>query len=63
MITQVTRGSIAGRLRLAAGDILLKINDKEVTTVDQLRRALDRPAGRRRITFRRGGEVRTLVVG
>jgi serine protease Do len=63
VVVGVKRGSVAARLRLGPGDILLRLNDEEIDRVDPLRRLLRRDASRWRISIRRGGDVRTLVVG
>ncbi len=63
VVVAVKRGSIAGRLRLAPGDVLLRLNDEEIASVEMLREALRSDAARWKITFRRDGETRTIVVG
>ena len=62
VISAIEAGTFPARLGLAAGDILLKLNDQAIATVDDLKRVLDRPADRWTITFKRDGRARTLVV-
>ena len=63
IIVTLRRGSIAHRAGLAPGDILLRVNDREIDSVAALRDVLDRPVSRWRIAFRRAGETRVVVVG
>jgi Do/DeqQ family serine protease len=62
VITAIDAGTFPARLGLAAGDILVKLNDQAIGTVDDLKRVLDHPVDRWTIAFKRGGKVRTLVV-
>ncbi len=63
VVTAVERGSNARRLGLAPGDILLEVAEREIETVGDLRAALREPVKRWKISIRRGGDVRTIVVG
>jgi S1-C subfamily serine protease len=63
IVMQVRAGSIAQRLGVAPGDVILKVNDAEIGTVDDLRRAVDR--GERqtwRLSVRRGERVMNVQV-
>lgn len=63
VITKVPRGTYAGRIGLAPGDILIKLSDAPVESVDGLQRAI-RDAGKEwRLTIRRGQDVQTLILG
>jgi serine protease Do len=62
VITTIEAGTFPARIGLAAGDVLVKLNDQAIATVDDLKQALDRAAERWTITFKRDGKVRTLVV-
>ena len=42
IITQVTRFSEADRKGLAAGDIIIEVNRRKVTTVDDLEKIMDK---------------------
>jgi Do/DeqQ family serine protease len=53
----VRRGSVADRLRLAAGDIVLKVNNRDIETVGELKRAVSRPHDVWRIAIRRGDQI------
>ena len=55
-------GSLAHRLRVRAGDIIVAVNRTEVKRVRGLQAALSRPAERWEITLDRNGRVRTLEV-
>ncbi|HEX9464104.1 MAG TPA: DegQ family serine endoprotease [Alphaproteobacteria bacterium] len=62
VVSEVRRGSPAQVLRLSAGDVLLRINDQEITTVDDVRRAAATKLPWK-VVIRRGERVVTLLVG
>jgi Do/DeqQ family serine protease len=62
VISSIEAGTFPARLGLQAGDILLKLNDQAIATVDDLKKALDVEVDRWAITFKRDGKVRTVVV-
>jgi serine protease Do len=63
MIFGIRRGSVAARLGLQPGDMLLKVNDRQVTSVAEARRLLGAESARWAITIKRNGEVMSLVLG
>ncbi len=63
VILRIRRGSIANRLQFQPGDILVKINDRPVTSVAEAKRLMDRDRGGWVITLNRGGETLSLQVG
>ncbi|MFN4089191.1 MAG: Do family serine endopeptidase [Alphaproteobacteria bacterium] len=63
VLTEVGRGSIAGRYGFRPGDVLVSINGREIVRVEDLRRALGRGAERWHLSVRRGGRVMTIQVG
>jgi serine protease Do len=63
VIVEVRRGSPAQMIRLSPGDMLLKINDREIRTVEDLRRIVAAPQLPWRMAVRRGERVVTLTVG
>jgi serine protease Do len=62
VITEIAPGTFPMRLGLAPGDIIVRLNDKPVGSVDALAAALAKPLDRWAITFKRAGQLRTLVV-
>jgi len=62
VISAIDAGTFPARLGLQVGDILLKLNDQTIGTVDDLKKALDAEVDRWAITFKRDGKVRTVVV-
>ncbi len=62
IVLEVRQGSPASRLRLVRGDIVLKVNDRDITAVKQLESLLGERAGNWRISVRRGREVLSVVV-
>jgi Do/DeqQ family serine protease len=63
VVTEIEEGSVAERLNLQKGDVILAINDEKVDSTRELERAT---GGRRyywKITLARGGQVFTTVVG
>lgn len=63
MIFAIKRGSVAGRLGLQPGDMLLKVNERPVATVADARKLLSVESPRWAITIKRNGEVMSLVLG
>ncbi len=63
VIMEVRRGSPAQLIRLAPGDMVMKINDREIRSVEELRRIVATPALPWRMAVRRGDRVINLVVG
>jgi Do/DeqQ family serine protease len=63
MIFGIRRGSVAGRLGLQPGDMLLKINERPVASVADARKLLGVESPRWAITIKRNGEVMSLVLG
>ncbi|MBI3517626.1 MAG: DegQ family serine endoprotease [Proteobacteria bacterium] len=62
IVLEVRQGSPANRLRLARGDVVLKVNDRDIAAVKQLEGLLSERAGNWRISVRRGREVLSVVV-
>ena len=62
VILSLAIGSTARRLGLAKGDVVLKINNKEMKSVRDVVAMLNRPAHSWTLTLRRDGEVATLTV-
>ena len=61
VILETRRGSPVQQLRLAPGDILMRLNDRELRSVDDVRRAVSQ-ARPWRLQVRRGERVVTLTV-
>ena len=62
VVSEVRRGSPAQVLRLNAGDVLVRVNDQEIKTVDDVRRVAN-TALPWKVVVRRGQRVVTLLVG
>jgi Do/DeqQ family serine protease len=62
IILETRRGSPVRQLRLAPGDMILKINDTEIRTVDDLKRLVSSPKLPWRMHVRRGERVFVLTV-
>jgi serine protease Do len=64
IVLEVARRSPAARLRLKAGDVVLRVNDRDTDNVDALKAVLAGPefAGWR-IAVRRGDKVLKVTVG
>jgi S1-C subfamily serine protease len=58
----VDRRSNAGRLGLRRGDIVIGVNNQEISTVKQLAVVLEVPAGDWRLSIERGGKVFNLAI-
>jgi len=63
VVLKIKRGSIAHRLRIEPGDIILRINDIPVATVADARKALSINAQSWVLTIERDGEKMSLQVG
>ncbi len=63
MVFAIKRGSVANRLGVQPGDMLLKVNDRPVTSVAEARKLLEVELPRWSITIKRNGEVMSLVLG
>ncbi|MDY0029502.1 MAG: Do family serine endopeptidase [Pseudobdellovibrionaceae bacterium] len=62
VIGDILRNSIAQRM-VTIGDVILEINGKEIKTMDDLKKSLDRPSNKGWILkILSGGQVRTLMV-
>jgi Do/DeqQ family serine protease len=62
VVTELRRGSPAQLLRLTPGDVLVRVNDHEIKTVDDVRRVTTVPLPWK-VVVRRGDRVLTLLVG
>jgi serine protease Do len=64
-VVKVRPGTIAARLQLQPGDMILRINNKPVTNVAELKALLALPPSQQgwAITLRRGGETFTVSIG
>ncbi|MGE5545429.1 MAG: DegQ family serine endoprotease [Solirubrobacterales bacterium] len=63
LVLRIGRGSIAHRLGVQPGDIILAVNDRAVASVADAKKLLAADARRWVITIRRGGETMSLMVG
>jgi S1-C subfamily serine protease len=63
VVVGVRRGSTAQMVRLNTGDVLLRINDREVHTVEDVRKIVTSTGVPWRMAIRRADRVITLVVG
>ena len=63
VVTELRRGSPAQAIRLTPGDVLLRINETEIKTVDDIRRVISGVALPWRLQVRRGDAVRSVTVG
>ncbi|MDE0809326.1 MAG: Do family serine endopeptidase [Alphaproteobacteria bacterium] len=57
VLVGVRRGGIAERLRLASGDIVLKVNRRDIETVKDLKQAVRRASKSWKIAIRRDGKI------
>jgi len=62
IVLKVARGSPAHRLQMQPGDMVLRVDGKEISTVDDLDRALTREEGKWQLSLRRGDQTFNLVV-
>ncbi len=63
IVTKIARGSPAQRVRMRPGDILLAVNERQISEVADIDAAVGTSTSRWRITFRRKGKVRSINIG
>ncbi|MDO8607201.1 MAG: DegQ family serine endoprotease [Phaeospirillum sp.] len=63
LVLGVRRGSVANRLGVLPGDHILRINDKPVASVADVKRLVEGERPRWSITINRNGETMTQVIG
>ena len=63
VVSKVRRGSVAHRLEIRPGDIIVKVNDHAVERVADLRRLLAARYNGWKISLNRNGEIVTFLVG
>jgi serine protease Do len=64
IVTKVTPGSIAARLQFQPGDMILRVNNRALPLVSDLKALLaEAPPREWAITVRRGGETLTVKIG
>ncbi|HEX6959662.1 MAG TPA: DegQ family serine endoprotease [Ferrovibrio sp.] len=62
IVLEVRRGSPAQQIRIAPGDVIVRINDRELRTVSDARRAVSQAELPWRLQIRRGDRVFNLTV-
>jgi serine protease Do len=62
VVTKVRRGSFADQFDLQPGDVIVKLNNRNVDTTDQLAQMVARQTDEWLITINRGGKVKTLRI-
>jgi serine protease Do len=62
IVTEIARGSPAQRFGFRPGDIIVTINQQEVTEVRELEQTLVQASGRWSVTFSRDGRVRSVEI-
>ena len=62
VVTKVRRGSFADQFNLRQGDVIVKLNNRNIDTTEQLLEAVSKQADEWLITINRGGQVKTLRI-
>ncbi|MCE2510668.1 MAG: Do family serine endopeptidase [Alphaproteobacteria bacterium] len=62
IVLEIAKGSPAARIGLQPGDVVLRINDREIELVKQILDELSKPADSWKISIRRDGRVFTSVI-
>ena len=62
IVTQVRQGTIGQRLGISPGDIVLKVNDIDIASVETLRRAVERERPTWKLSIKRGEKVMNVQV-
>jgi Do/DeqQ family serine protease len=63
VVVKVRPGTIANRLQIQPGDMILRINGRPVANVAELKTALAQTPKSWSLTIRRGGETMTVTIG
>jgi serine protease Do len=62
-IIRIRRGTIAHRLQFQPGDVILRVNERAVASVAELRALLAAGSSSWKIAIRRSGELLTMTIG
>ncbi len=62
IVVRMKRGSRAHRLGIQPRDIILSVNDHEISRIEDLERAIARAGDQWKITFKRGGRTLTSII-
>jgi serine protease Do len=62
IVLQVLRGSLANRVGVSPGDLVVRVNGNDIESVAQLKRAVARPSRRWAISVRRDDKVLKMVI-
>ena len=62
IVLEVRRGSLANRIGLNSGDVVLRVNKADIATVADLKKALRRPARQWTVSIRRDNRVMSIVI-
>lgn len=62
LVLDIGKGSPAARIGLQAGDVVLRINDREIRLVQHMREELSKRVSTWKISIRRNGKVLTSVI-
>ena len=63
VVLRILAGSLAQRLQIQPGDIILSVNDRKLVSVAEARRLLADQARNWRVTLDRNGQTLTLMIG
>lgn len=61
-ISEVTDGGLAAKAGMKAGDVIVRIGDTKVTSLDEMRTALAAGAAKKTVTFVRDGKEQTVEI-
>jgi serine protease Do len=62
VVLEIRRNAPAGRLGLRPGDIVLRINERDIDSIDTLKGAVNAAAGTWRLRIRRGDQILNVAV-
>ena len=63
VISEVPPNSVAARVGLQRGDVILAVNDAKIARTSDLRRVTENPRNWWRLTIGRGGQIFTTAIG
>jgi Do/DeqQ family serine protease len=63
VVSDVPQNSVAARIGLQKGDVVLAVNDAKITRTSDLKRVTDTPRNWWKLTIGRGGQIFTTAIG
>ena len=63
VVSEVPQNSVAARIGLQKGDVVLAVNDAKIARTSDLKRVTEAPRNWWKLTIGRGGQIFTTAIG